>query len=160
MKKYLFIYLLVIFFNCNNKQEAKISQSKEVENKTNIQLKDSLIFNEEDKILSISHFENNIKEGYSLIFDEETNIPKYLVEYNDGKRDKVIIEFNNDGKIKSFRSADIFHDGQTMNFHENGLIKEIGNTIKGKANGIHHYFNNEGKLIKKVLYDKGQIIKE
>ncbi len=158
MKKYLFIWLLGIFFNCTNQQKNNIVHSKEKENVLDV--RDSLFFNDENKIIGVSHFENNIQEGFSLILDEKTNIPKYIVQYTKGKRDKVIIAFDNEGKMKSFRSADIYNDSQSMKFHENGVIKEIGNTIKGRADGICYYFDEEGKQIKKVLYAKGNIVKE
>lgn len=160
MKKYLFICLLGTFFNCTNQQKSVVVDSKKSVKEDIIEVKDSLLFNKVGKIIGASHFENNVREGFSLIFDEKTHNPKYLVEYNEGKRDRVIIAFNNDGKIKSFRSADIYHDGQTMDFHENGVIKEIGNTVKGRADGTCYYFNKEGELIRKVLYEKGKILSE
>ncbi|AXP80075.1 hypothetical protein CJ739_982 [Mariniflexile rhizosphaerae] len=159
MKKYLFVWLLGIFINCTNQQKSNVVHSKENEKENTLNIKDSLFFNDEDKIVGVSHFENNIQEGFSLILDEKTNIPKYLVQYTHGKRDKIIIAFDNDGKMKSFRSSDIHNDSQSMKFHKNGVIKEIGNTIKGKANGICYYFDEEGKQISKVLYDNGNIVK-
>lgn len=158
MKKYLFICLLSIFFNCKNQQERNIPDSKKNKDEGAIEVKDSLFFNSEGKIIVISHFENNIREGFSLILDENTNYPKYLVEYNEGKRDKVIIAFDSNGKIESLRSADIHSDSQKMKFHENGVIKSIGNTVKGRGEGIWYYFDKEGKLVKEVVYEKGQVI--
>ncbi len=160
MKKYFFICLLGIFFACKEQRNSNIVNSKKNEKEDGIKIKDSLILNKEGKITNVSHFENDIKDGFSLIFDEETNVPKYLVEYNKGKRDKVIIEFYNDGKIESFRSADIYNNSQKMKFHENGVIKSIGNTVKGKGDGIWYYFNKEGELIKKVLYEQGEVLRE
>jgi antitoxin component YwqK of YwqJK toxin-antitoxin module len=158
MKKYLFVYLLMMFFSCKDQQKKEIVDVRETAQENVIEVKDSLLFSDEGKIINVSHFENNIREGFSLILDEKTNLPKYLVEYNQGKRDKVIIAFNEDGKIKSFRSADIYHDGQRMDFHKSGALKEVGNTVKGKANGICYYFDEEGKLVKEVIYEKGQVI--
>ena len=131
---------------------------KRIEKKEAVKVKDSIFFDEEGKIIGISHFENNVREGFSLILDEKTNTPKYLVQYTEGKRDKVIIAFYNDGKIKSFRSADIYNDSQSMKFHKNGVINDIGNTVKGRADGIWYYFDEEGKLIKETMYKEGQVV--
>lgn len=158
MKKYLFVCLLGMFFNCTNQQKSEVIDSKKNKAEDIIEVKDSLFFNEEGKIINVSHFENNVREGFSLIFDEKTHSPKYLVEYNEGKKDKVVIAFYNDGRIKSFRSADIDTDSQKMKFHENGVIKSIGNTIKGKGDGTWYYFDKAGKLVKEVIYEEGQVI--
>ena len=148
MKKCLLI-CVIIFFSCSSKKE-------ESKNINNLNVRDSLLFNEEKKIVGISHFKNEQKNGLSITFNRETYTPKYLVEYNSGKRDGLIIDFYNEGKIKSLRTADLFGDSQKMEFHENGVIKSVGNTVKGRANGLWRYFNNEGELIKEVVYENGQ----
>lgn len=158
MKKYLFICLLGIFFNCTNQPKSEVIDVKKNRKEDVIEVKDSLLFNEEGKIIGVSHFENNIQEGFSLVLNEETNTPKYLVEFNNGKNDKILIRFYEDGKIESFGTAGLFNDSQRMVFHKNGVIKDIGNTVKGRADGIWYYFDEEGKLIKKVIYKKGQVV--
>ena len=141
MKKYLLVCLLGIFFGCTNQKKSEIVGSKKNKAEYVIQVKDSLIFNEEGNIIDVAHFENNVREGFSLIFDEKTHSPKYLVEYNEGKSDKVIIAFYSDGRIKSFGSADVHDNSQKMKFHKNGAIKSIGNTIKGKGNVVKKVIN-------------------
>ncbi|GAB1855966.1 hypothetical protein MHTCC0001_08010 [Flavobacteriaceae bacterium MHTCC 0001] len=167
MKKYLFITgLLVIVFSCkdvsksDDTSKVDINITEKTEEKDIVIFKDSLDFDDEQKIIKVSHYENSIREGYSLIFDKKTHRPKYLVEYNKGKRDKVIIEFYDDGKIKSFRTANRNEDSQKMKFHENGMIESIGNTVKGKGDGEWYYFDEDGKLIKKTLYKNGQVLRE
>lgn len=45
-----------------------------------------------------------------------------------------------------------------MKFHENGVIKSIGDTVKGRGDGIWYYFDEKGKLIKKTIYKEGQVL--
>lgn len=160
MKEYLLICLFYVFVACGNKQKNENLIYNKNDSLNITQVKDSLIFSKEDKIIEISHYQNNVKDGFSLILNKTTHLPKYLVEYNEGKRDEIIIEFYNDGKIKSLRTADIYGDSQRIKFHQNGVIKSIGNTVKGRGDGLWYYFNNEGKQIKKVLYDEGKIKNE
>jgi hypothetical protein len=44
-------------------------------------------------------------------------------------------------------------------FHSNGIAKERGQTINGKNEGEWQYYNEEGKLIKEVIYQNGDIVK-
>ncbi|MCC4231034.1 toxin-antitoxin system YwqK family antitoxin [Zunongwangia profunda] len=160
MRKYIFICFLGIFFSCKNQKENEIVDIKrnEKEKVVEVKVKDSLLFDQEGKIIGVSHLENNVREGFSLIFDEKKHTPKYLVEYNEGKRNKIIIEFYDEGKIKSFRSADISSDSQKMKFHDNGVIQSIGNTIKGRGEGRWYYFDKEGKLTEEIIYEEGQVV--
>lgn len=159
MKKYLFLCLLGIFFACID-QKKDDSDSRQNSKESVVQIKDSLLFNKENKIIDAIHYKNNVKEGFSLIFDENTHCLRYLIEYDEGKSDKIIVEFYDEGRIKSFRSADINSNSQKMSFYENGTVKSIGNTAHGKGNGVWYYFDEKGKLSRKVLYQNGQIVND
>jgi len=117
------------------------------------------LYNDEEEIAGFRTYANDKRNGTTLLLNEQTKIPKYLIESNDDKADGVFIEFYDNGKIKSFRNADIFNDGQVIEFHNNGVIKEFGNTKKGSANGIWLYFDSTGRLDGKVEYDHGSVKK-
>ena len=93
MKEYLLICLFYVFVACGNKQKNENLIYNKNDSLNITQVKDSLIFSKEDKIIEISHYQNNVKDGFSLILNKTTHLPKYLVEYNEGKRDEIIIEF-------------------------------------------------------------------
>lgn len=114
-------------------------------------------YDRNENIIGFKHYRNDSLSGYGLSLRENFK-PKYLFENNNGKKDGVIIEFYENGVIKSFRNADLFHDSQKIEFHENGRIKLIGQTKKGRAHGTFYYFNDNGLLDKKVEYINGNNI--
>lgn len=118
-----------------------------------------LLFDQNENIVGLRHYKNDTLNGYGMLLNENNFRPKYLYEANNGKREGVLISFYDNGKMKKFRSADIFNDGQILRFHENGVIKEIGQTKSGKAHGIYLYFNENGILEKKVRYENGNVVK-
>src|SRR5690606_25074588 len=131
----------------------------EVQTKNGLKTGSGFLFDRNENIVGLKHFENDTLNGFGLLLYENTFKPQYLYESNNGKRDGVLIAFYENGVIKSFRSSDLFHDSQHIEFHENGTIKEIGKTKKGKANGTWLYFDNNGILEKKVEYKNGNIKK-
>ncbi|CAM3546131.1 toxin-antitoxin system YwqK family antitoxin [Aequorivita lipolytica] len=131
----------------------------EVQTRNGLKTGSGFLFDRNENIVGLKHFENDTLNGYGLLLYENTFKPNYLYESNNGKRDGVLIAFYENGVIKSFRSADLFNDGQHIEFHENGTIKEIGQTKKGKAHGTVFYFDNNGILKKKVEYENGNIKK-
>ena len=112
--------------------EYRADGSKEFEvlTKNGLKTGNGFFFDQNGNIVGFRHYENNILNGYGLYLNEKTLRPKYLVENNEGNRDGVLIEFYDDGVIKSFRSADISTDSQKIKFHQNGAIKSIGQTKK------------------------------
>ncbi|MBB6681516.1 hypothetical protein H4O20_08680 [Aequorivita sp. 609] len=118
-----------------------------------------LLFDLNENIIGFRHYENDTLNGYGILLNENNFRPKYLYEANKGKRDGVLISFYDNGKIKKFRSADTFSDSQILRFHENGVIREIGQTKSGRAHGIYLYFDENGILEKKVKYENGNIVK-
>jgi len=95
-----------------------------------------------------------------------------------------VIRFNN-GRIKSIitYNAQNIKDGETINYHNNGIVQSIIPYINGKINGIlknYHtngylestglyiddlqvdnfeYFHRNGKLKSKISYQNGKIYK-
>lgn len=153
MKSYFLIFCLVALASCEKNNKTK-------DFKDSLQTKDSISFNQEGKIIDVSHYKNNIREGFSIVFNDGNRVPKYFVEYNKGKRDGIIIELYDDGRIKSFRTGGINSNSQRIKFHENGILKSIGNTIHGKGNGTWYYFDEDGELENEILYENGQILHE
>lgn len=115
-----------------------------------------LWFDQNQNIIGFEHYQNDSLNGYGLMLNANFQ-PKYLYEKNNGKRDGVIIEFYENGVIKSFRSAGLFNDSQRIDFHRNGTIKEIGQTKKGRGNGTFYYFNENGILEKSVELENGNV---
>ncbi|WP_127844217.1 toxin-antitoxin system YwqK family antitoxin [Psychroflexus aestuariivivens] len=115
-----------------------------------------LLFDRNNNIIGLRHYENDTLHGFGLLLNKKTFRPKYLYEVNNGVFDGVIIDFYDNGSIKSFRNKDTFNDSQTLEFHENGVIKKIGQTKKGQSHGTIFYFDKSGKLEKKVEYEEGE----
>ena len=170
-KNVLHIIILLIFISCNSNLKKKKNKTTE---STKLEKIDSIVkyrsdgtkeyiiptvngvkngnkfwFDNNQNIIGFDHYQNDSLNGYELILSENFR-PKYLFEKNNGKRDGVLISFYENGVIKRFRSADIFHDSQNITFHENGTIKSIGQTKKGRGNGPTFYFDKNGILEKTV----------
>ena len=182
-KTVLHIIILLTFISCNNDSRKEKTELIESTESTQIEKIDSIVkyrsdgtkeyiiptvngiktgnkiwFDKNQDIIGFEHYQNDSLNGYGLMLNENFR-PKYLYEKNNGKRDGVIIEFYESGVIKSFRSADLFNDSQRIDFHENGTIKEIGQTKKGRGNGTFYYFNDNGILEKSVELENGNVKK-
>jgi antitoxin component YwqK of YwqJK toxin-antitoxin module len=182
-KTVLHIIILLTFISCNNDSRKEKTELIESTESTQIEKIDSIVkyrsdgtkeyiiptvngiktgnkiwFDNNQNIIGFEHYQNDSLNGYGLMLNENFR-PKYLFEKNNGKRDGVIIEFYENGVIKSFRSADIYHDSQNIKFHENGTIKSIGQTKKGRGNGTTFYFDRNGILEKTVELENGNIKK-
>ncbi|MFD1096122.1 hypothetical protein [Salegentibacter chungangensis] len=131
----------------------------EVLTKNGLKSGNGFYFDQNENIVGFKHYEKDTLNGYGLILNKDTFRPKYLYETNNGKRDGVMIEFYENGVIKSFRSADIFNDSQNIKFHENGAIKMIGQTKKGRGNGTVYYFDENGILEETIEYENGNVKK-
>nr|WP_288934234.1 hypothetical protein [uncultured Allomuricauda sp.] len=119
------------------------------------------MYNRDNEIVGFKHFQNDTLNGYGLSLFESTKTPKYIFEFNKGKLNGVIIGFYENGRIKHFRSSDIYSESQKMEFHENGVIKAIGKTKKGgHAHGTWFYFDKNGMLERTAEYENGEPIKE
>lgn len=115
------------------------------------------MYNELNEIVGFKHFENDTLNGFGLSLYSKTKIPKHIFQYQNGKRDGIIISFHENGKIERFRSSDIYSVSQKLLFYENGVIKSIGQTQKGgKAFRTWLYFNEEGILERTVEYENGE----
>jgi len=115
------------------------------------------MYNRDNEIVGFKHFQNDTLNGYGLSLFEDTKTPKYIFEFNKGKSNGVIIGFYENGRIKHFRSSDIYSESQKMEFHENGVIKAIGKTKKGgHAHGTWLYFDKNGRLERTVEYENGE----
>ena len=115
------------------------------------------MYNEQNEIVGFKHYENDTLNGFGLSLYKDTKKAKHIFQFNNGKMDGIIISFHENGRIKRFRSADLFSYSQKLNFHENGVIKSIGQTQKGgKAFGTWFYFNDKGILERTVEYENGE----
>ncbi|MCH4824577.1 hypothetical protein ML462_15495 [Gramella lutea] len=178
----LHIIILLTLLSCNNSNPEKVSEKQEslqsmkidsilkyrtdgskefqVQTQNGLKTGNGYFFDKNENIIGFRHYENDTLNGYGLYLNENTFKPKYLVENNKGKRDGVVIQFYEDGVIKSFRSSDIYNDSQKIEFHNNGTIKSIGKTkTGGQAQGTWLYFNEKGKLDKTVEYENGNVKK-
>ena len=147
----------VIRIDTLKKYRTDGSKEFEVLTRNGLRVGNGFFFDKNENILGFIHYENDTLNGFGLYLNEKTLRPKYLVEATKGKRDGVLMEFYNDGVIKSFRSADIYNDSQNIEFHKNGTIKSIGQTKEGRAHGTWLYFDEHGKLEKTVEYENGNI---
>ncbi|SKB65470.1 toxin-antitoxin system YwqK family antitoxin [Maribacter arcticus] len=110
-----------------------------------------------NEIIGFKHFENDTLNGFGLSLYNDTKKPKYIFQYNQGKMNGTIISFYKNGSIERFRSSDIYSVSQKLKFHENGVIKSIGQTQKGgNAFGTWLFFNEKGILERTVEYENGE----
>ena len=66
MKKYLVACFLAVIFSCKNQKKNESINSEKDTTQNVIDVKDSLIFNKEGKVVDISHFENDILKLQNL----------------------------------------------------------------------------------------------
>ena len=91
MRKYIFICFLGIFFSCKNQKENEIVDIKrnEKEKVVEVKVKDSLLFDQEGKIIGVSHhfFLTRRKSQIRAIFDVIIYL-KLLTNRRKGERAK------------------------------------------------------------------------
>lgn len=115
----------------------------------------------ENKILTSKTYKNDFANGLGLLFrDSIVAIPKYIFTLKDDKRTGFIMKFNKKGALSSVTESNIFNNGQFINFNSNGTVKLICYKLKGSIDGWAYKFNENGLLVKKILYDKGSIVNE
>jgi len=86
----------------------------------------------------------NIRAGEWRIYNSKGNLSK-IVLYENGR---IIIEKDPD-KLKDI-----------VTFHNNGRIKEQGQTYMGHRDGKWKFYNEKGKLTKTTLYLVGDVVKQ
>lgn len=180
-KTILCILILQILISCNSTSKEVKNELTDLSESTQIEKIDSIVkyrsdgtkeyiiptvngiktgnklwFDNNQNIIGFQHYQNDSLGGFGLILNDNFR-PKYLFENNNGKRNGVLIEFYENGVIKSFRNADIFHDSQNIDFHENGTIRRIGQTKKGRGSGPTFYFNEKGILEKTAELSNGNV---
>lgn len=75
-----------------------------------------------------------------------------------GKREGVWKTFYEDGKPwseTSFSSGK--SNGPTKTWYKNGEVRFTGQFTMGKKTGLWHWYDKEGKLMRKIDLDKGEI---
>jgi len=118
-----------------------------------------LTYNIHGDLISAKMIRNNLEDGLAIIMHEDKiGFPEFIYEANKGKRDGILMNFYKNGRMKLLRTSDVFNDGQQILFHENGVVKEIFNTKLGKKHGWTFIFSEKGKLIKRLLYKKGNLV--
>ncbi len=76
---------------------------------------------------------------------------------------KVVIEYYPNKKIKLKQECILYNKkktlhGSTTAFYENGNIKEVLEYKNGMLNGIQRYYDENGNLIKKEVFDSGILL--
>lgn len=144
----------LVFYRTSGAKEYEVALKNGRENGTAVHYDD-----EGKKITAFTDFANGEKGGYSVYLNKQTNFPEYIAELKD-KGHGLLISFYDNGHIQSLWTADTFSDGKVINFHDNGIIKDVVNTVEGRANGWQFVYDRNGNLIEKILYQDGQVVKE
>lgn len=119
---------------------------------------EAIYFDDDGSIIGFNKFKNDLNDGFLVQLNEKNKKPKHILEIKENEADGVLINFYDNGYMKSFRSADISKDGQSISFHKNGVIKDIVITVKGEADGWKYVFDDQGKLISKIFFNKGEVV--
>jgi antitoxin component YwqK of YwqJK toxin-antitoxin module len=119
-------------------------------------------------------FAGDKKEGTGYIYFPDGKI-KQTINFNNGKKEGLSKEYNEEGKIISLLeySNDFLVSREKINridqnglkqgdwkeYYKNGIIKCEKSYIDDQLNGYYKEYNEKGKLVLTMLYDKGAIVK-
>ena len=113
-----------------------------VENPTDIQ--EFVSYHDNGRIKERGMTNKDERDGEWMMYNNKGNLSK-IIMYQNGK---VIIE-KDATKLEEF-----------VSYHENGRIKEQGQTYMGKKDGKWKFYNDKGKLTRTIFYLVGDIIKQ
>lgn len=117
-------------------------------------------FKDNDVILS-KFFSNAEENGFGIVLDDKSLKPKFIYEIKNDIKNGVLIDFYENGMIKSFRTKPISSaNAQYFEFHSNGTLKIIGHKNNGLFNDYVYYLNEKGNIEKRVFYKNGEAIFE
>ena len=106
--------------------------------------KEFLTYHDNGRVKEQGQTSENKRDGEWKIFDSKGNLVK-VVLYKD---DQIVIE-KNPKEIKD-----------VVTYHDNGRIKEQGQTYMGERDGKWKFYNSKGQLSKTIHYLVGDIIKQ
>lgn len=124
-------------------------------------LKGIVVYFKEDVVVLSKTFDDNKENGFGILLDEKSLKPKFIYEANENVRDGVLVNFYENGIMKSFRSKSLnSKNSQYFEFHPNGVLKSIGYMNDGVYDGYVYFFNDVGKIEEKVFYKNGNVVKD
>lgn len=119
-------------------------------------------------------FAGDKKEGTGYIYFPDGKI-KQVIPFNGGRKEGLSREYDEDGKIISLLeySNDFLVSREKINqtdnnglkqgdwkeYYPSGIIKSEMTYIDNQLNGYYKEYNEKGKLVLTMLYDKGAIVK-
>lgn len=172
MKKYIILTLFIVCTSCFGQNTTKdvmldsirITYENELK-RSEVPIVDSkkngseVYFNETGDFDGFRSFETDVQKGLSLYMKKNTAYVKNIADNEDKDSQNIVISFQKKGTIyiKKKVNDSIF---QIMNLNLEGKIKDFGYIINASPHGWFYKFDEQGKLIKKVLYKEGNIIKE
>ena len=155
-------------YNCDFAHEEKVIEKNSEIKTTNDDSIDitmdslSLKFDKNGFIKNSKSYKDTMQNGISISYHNDSSIvyPKFIYNYVNDKRGGLLLEFNDNGGLKTIRESSLFDNGQYITFNENGSIKFICKNEKGQFSGWGYHFDENGKIIKKSFYEEGDVIKE
>jgi len=109
-----------------------------------------------------SNYKNGLKEGTEIHYDGAGNI-RSSVTYTEGKETgtaKILVRSNIDDYEKIANYRDGKYDGDYSETYLNGNVKEKGNYINGKKNGVWEFGKLDGSKTRTEIYENDEKIKE
>ena len=126
-------------------------------------------------ITSKELFVNDIKEGQAYYYYNNGKI-KETINYGKDKPDGISIEYAEDGRIITIKryskgslverqKVNRYDDnnikiGEWLDFYEGIKVKSESNYKNGLLDGYYKEYNENGKLILTLLYDKGKLVEK
>ena len=103
------------------------------------------------------HIENGIANGpFEGFYDEDRTVPKWKVQYVNGKKEGKYIHFFENGAVNFVvnMKSDRMH-GKRHCYYEDGALMHIHHYRNDKEHGLTKTFYPEGQVIEKVHYKNG-----
>ena len=126
-------------------------------------------------LISKELYINDKKEGKSWYY-YKTGELKEVVNYTDGRREGYAKEFNKDSVVISLkqykdnylvsrerinREDDTgLKQGTHKTFYSNGTVKKEVNYLDGQFHGYYREFDENGRLVQTLRYERGAVIEE
>ena len=137
------------FMSCSA-QENKVKMERD-------SLSSVVRFFENKEMIFTKTFIDSLENGLSVRIDPESKKVKYIYDSYNKEPRGLLMNFYSDGSIKSIREADIYGEGQYIEFHYNGTLKELSYRVKGRTTGWVYRYDENGKILSKKYYVNGEV---
>lgn len=107
-------------------------------------------------ISSITHYENDKKNGAEIVFSTETYLPERMQFYQNDELHGPSIVYNEIGSIAMYQMhTHGLRNGICQIYNQNGMLVEQYTYVKDKKDGVHKKYHSSGAVFSVELFQNG-----